>query len=927
MYEDFDQPSRTKILRDSQRIPRALIHDQYVVSGAGTAQLAAQEYLGRFRGLAGLSAGELASLSLPPESDPIGAGAEYRFLTEKAQFDTTTVSYYQTFFGLPVWEAGLCVYMKQAPFRVISAQVTGHPDLEVGRPTAKAVARLKKLNAQTLGKLLGIAGKRTAFNARSLKVQRRRLMIYRYDASKRGNPPDAKARKAANALPHDHPILPLAPVDRGIAEGRHYVVAAVYFSLQSRKFGMVNWVALVEAETLSVLYLRAFVDGISGMVFPADPRTLAGGPAATANNTLLNPLRSSVTLDGLKPPVAGMCSLSGDIIEVQNFADPPPAIPPTVPPGTDFTYQARTDNFAAVNAYYHCDQFFRLIEDLGFPRASYFSHTTFPLPVDHRGKAFSSNGIVVNACCNGNPEGVGLKNVEFALADMSHHATDPIGMACDRRMVLHELGGHGILYNHINKGSFGFAHSAGDSFAAILNDPDSQAYAANPDDRFLTFPWITDLPPTPIHIRCHNRSVADGWAWGGTKDLGWTEADRGYQSEQILSTTQFRIYRSIGGDSGHPAMRRFAAQFVSYLMLRAIGDMTPATDTNHVDVYIQKLLGADKGDWTTKGHAGGAYGKVIRWAFEKQGFYQPTAAPTPVTTEGDPPPVDVYIDDGRGGQYGYQPNHWGCQAIWNRLANDGGTIHQEPVVGASNFAFVKIKNRGTQMATGVTVKAFHCKPAAGLVYPDDWQPMTTAELPAPNVPSNSAAEITVGPFEWEPSHVGHECMFMVVSAPGDLSNIDNFEPGESIPEWRLVPQDNNIGQRNVCPVDGSSTAGLCRAFLARPIYVKNPHDKRARMVIRPVLPPLLVERNWQFEFASSGGSAFSLEFSYWPRRHNEAQTGPGVQSGRGQKIGRIHHPYRGLCRRHPRRWRVVHAEPGTRGTGRAGKVIGDHGTR
>ena len=53
--------------------------------------------------------------------------------------------------------------------------------------------------------------------------------------------------------------------------------------------------------------------------------------------------------------------------------------------------------------------------------------------------------------------------------------------------MLHELGGHGILWDHVDSPNFGFAHSAGDSIAAILNDPDTQISGA---DRFITFPWV-----------------------------------------------------------------------------------------------------------------------------------------------------------------------------------------------------------------------------------------------------------------------------------------------------------------------------------------------------------------------------------------------------------------------------------------------------
>ena len=70
---------------------------------------------------------------------------------------------------------------------------------------------------------------------------------------------------------------------------------------------------------------------------------------------------------------------------------------------------------------------------------------------------------------------------------------------------------------------------------------------------------------------------------------------------------------------------------------------------------------ADLGDWTSDGLAGGAYSKVIRWAFEKQGLFQPAGTPTPNNNAGAPPPVDVYIDDGRHGEYPFQPVFWNNQ--------------------------------------------------------------------------------------------------------------------------------------------------------------------------------------------------------------------------------------------------------------------------
>ena len=54
--------------------------------------------------------------------------------------------------------------------------------------------------------------------------------------------------------------------------------------------------------------------------------------------------------------------------------------------------------------------------------------------------------------------------------------------------------------------------------------------------------------------------------------------------------------------------------------------------------------------------------------------------------------------------------------------------------------------------------------------------------------------------------------------------MSNFSPGETIPEWRLVPHDNNIGQRNVVPVASFKTPkDWIRAAIAKLRFtLKNP---------------------------------------------------------------------------------------------------------
>src|SRR5262249_13680693 len=168
--------------------------------------------------------------------------------------------------------------------------------------------------------------------------------------------------------------------------------------------------------------------------------------------------------------------------------------------------------------------------------------------------------------------------------------------------------------------------------------------------------------------------------------------------------------------------------------------------------------------------------------FEKQGLFGGAA-----------PDIDVYIDDGRHGEYPYQADHARCAAIWNRHQKDGHARHQAPAANVVNYAYVKIKNRGSRPAKSVVVEAFQ-NAQAGLVYPDDWKPTKTPQLAAADLPSHSG-EVTVGPFEWIPTGADDNYVLMAVSALGDRSNLHKFSTGRSIPDWRLVPHDNHLGLR------------------------------------------------------------------------------------------------------------------------------------
>ena len=126
---------------------------------------------------------------------------------------------------------------------------------------------------------------------------------------------------------------------------------------------------------------------------------------------------------------------------------------------------SRTDDFAAVNAYYHCDRFFRTVRDIGFNIPSYFDGTSFPVPVDHH-----ALGNVINAQCRGNTlsNGIGFGGVLACRSRQARRsASRPTGVSCCTNSAATAFSG-----TMSNSPNFGFAHSAGDSIAVILNDPE-----------------------------------------------------------------------------------------------------------------------------------------------------------------------------------------------------------------------------------------------------------------------------------------------------------------------------------------------------------------------------------------------------------------------------------------------------------------------
>lgn len=834
----FQLTADVEVTRDAAGVVRALDHLRQPYLAEATTERAAAALM------PDLAARYLADVAdiygvHPPAEEPDDArrgpdtSQPDRLVREAVQplpDGSGTVAYAQLHANVDVWEAGVAISMLASPLRVVASRSTWHHDIKLvnpgvlnrGDPTA---------DIGELAAALGLDRER-----KHLKPTGFRWRIYQYDPLD----PNAvgKEQPPPIGVTGPGPGLPVRPVPESVRPGNHFAVVEVLFAAvptAGAPAAEINWRAFFEPETRAVLYLQAGSTGCTGQVYVQDPPTAGSSATPSSPAVTLDALRTTVTLEGLT--ASDPQQLSGQFVTVS--ARGTTAAPPTQPASScDFSgsaYSVSSTNFAAVNCYYHLDELYRLMTTWGFSSiTTLFPQTTFPVTA-----FYFDEGATVNAHANGNSGFTALTNYTFG----SESSSATVGIAVDWRIVMHEFNHH-ILYDRVHSPNYGFAHNGGDAFAVVWFDPDSAA-----TDRGLTFPWCSAIP------RRHDRPVSS-WAWGSSND------DRGYSSEQILSTSLMRIYTSAGGGAADANARRLASRHVAFLKVHADARLGPSPIVGSTDprTYVTALQNADVANASPDGIPGGTLGKVFRWAFEKQGLFQPAGAPTPVTTPGAPPAVDVYIDDGRAGEYGYLGDFWDNTEVWNRLAPDGGTSHQTPVTRQLNYAYVRIRNRGTSTATGVVVRGYHARPTAGLTWPDDWTPMTTSQLSAADLAAGGTG--VVGPFSWVPTEVGHECMLMEVSCPGDRSNIDvggglpcAFGP---TPHWRLIPLDNNLAQRNVAPVAGGGGAtGLLSSFRDAYFYASNPFDRSVRVTLDAELPSLLTERGWGLRY-TSGAASFTL---------------------------------------------------------------------
>ncbi len=592
---------------------------------------------------------------------------------------------------------------------------------------------------------------------------------------------------------------------------------------------------------------------------PAQAHVLAQDPVSQmggASFGTYRPYQPSAMFSTLRSnePLGNLPSVGASEVELQDaevwvrhvrLVDPPRAegTPKVVPASGNA--QVRSNEFAAVSAFCHLQSMFSRMRGYGLASASYFRFAALPLDVHYRAGIVPGygDGRTVNAQVRwvihagrratgvvgsplqawNRPATVRRLEMRFALGDVQMAAgrlpanmataleRHPLGVAADARWCWHEFG-HVLNAAATGELELPFAHSVGDALAAIACDPGS-ALACLPGGaadnsgawRHVTFPWVF-IP------RRHDRDVQRGWSW--TETVAGVAPPHGYRSEQLMSTTLFRLYRALGGDcmrfdasSGWwvPALseRHAAADYTIYLIMLTLSSLGPANVSPCVSVrqFVQAMRTVDC--FTTLppipgGFVGGQANKVIQSAFERQALYgSPVPGSLVIGPEGQDgsgaPEVDLHIRDRRVQTDGpYTPVDLLGQG-WHAAA---GAINIMP-----RFIRVEVQNRGRDAAHQVNVNIWYAPHPGGSIAPPfpglPWIAIGSTTGNVPGASGNTPGRRLFGPVAWQRPAAGRYYVLVEATCPADRSNID---PATGFPcvtnpglTRRLVAFDNNLG--------------------------------------------------------------------------------------------------------------------------------------
>jgi PKD repeat protein len=131
--------------------------------------------------------------------------------------------------------------------------------------------------------------------------------------------------------------------------------------------------------------------------------------------------------------------------------------------------------------------------------------------------------------------------------------------------------------------------------------------------------------------------------------------------------------------------------------------------------------------------------------------------------------------------------------VWVRHSMDAGTEHQNAIPGATNYVYVRVRNRMSTTVENITVPVYWANVALGTSWPASWSPIGSF-----NIASLAGGAQTVKVIPWNvPFTAAHFCLRARADAPKDPvgSGPDTVAPVD----W--PPNNNNIIQKNVNVVD------------------------------------------------------------------------------------------------------------------------------
>ena len=516
----------------------------------------------------------------------------------------------------------------------------------------------------------------------------------------------------------------------------------------------------------------------------------------------------------------------------------------------DVVPPVRSDQQAATDAHLRAAELFGRMQAYCLDAGAYFRFACLPLV--HRARPamrWAPDGEFPNAevrpflddpaACSPDkrPSDVLKLLVNYGSADPAHRRKLPLAkgvgnadpergrvkaqylsVASDPRWAWHEFG-HVLNFASTGELEFPFAHSAGDALAAIATDPISRLAEADPDAeiRHATYPWI-EVPG-----RSHGRSAMRGYGWCGCRNLVRLDFSASleryhhtYFGEQILSSSLFRLYRSLGGDTrgsdgkrkdADEKVRLSASDYCIYLIMRGISLLGPDTlaPARTPDQFVSALIEADLGTgaWAFEAtwpynrygrkvrRRGGRVHKVIRWAFEQQGLFATDKPRETAEGPGLPPRVDVYIADRRlgggiAGDGGYAP------VPLRHDKNEPWHAHGDSIKRKGKRLTVRVNNRGAEPAakTGLRVWWLSAGANGGAM---KWEAVSTS-VPPKYIDGGGSVEFRLRPLPAEADAKAELWVLVSADAPADPSNLAADAPmPKSWPELlELVAHDNNM---------------------------------------------------------------------------------------------------------------------------------------